>query len=188
MIVKASLKHFRMSARKVRLVADLIRGMDIERAKIQLKFLPKKAADVILKLLNSAVANAENNLKLQKDNLYISKILVDSGPILKRWLPRAHGRATPIRKRTSHITIILDEKEPSKAKAKPEKKTAEKPELAEVKKEEIKPELDLDKSFVAEEEKKKEETRKGWQETQRPEAEKRGFDKAINKIFRRKSF
>lgn len=116
MEVKAKLNNLRMSPRKVRLVANLIKKMDVNVAKAQLKFLTKRAARPIGKLLDSAIANAENNFSLDKNNLYISKILVDSGSTLKRWLPRAFGRATPIMKRTSHITIILSEKIPSKSK------------------------------------------------------------------------
>jgi large subunit ribosomal protein L22 len=110
MPISAKLKYLRISPRKVRLVANLIRGMDAEEAKTQLKFLPKRAAGPILKLLNSAVANAEHDFNLSKENLYISKITVDAGPSLKRWMPRAMGRATPIMKRTSHVTIVLEER------------------------------------------------------------------------------
>jgi large subunit ribosomal protein L22 len=84
----------------------------VEEAERQLKFLPKKAAKPILKLLNSAVANAQHNVNLAKEGLYIANIIVDAGPILKRWRARAMGRATPIMKRTSHITLVLDQKEP----------------------------------------------------------------------------
>ncbi len=109
-MIKAKLRHLRISPRKVRLVANLIKGLTIEEAERQLKFLTKRAALPILKLLNSAVANAENNNKLTKENLYISNIVVDVGPSLKRWRPRAMGRAFPILKRTSHITLTLDQK------------------------------------------------------------------------------
>jgi len=109
-MIKAKLRHLRISPRKVRLVANLIKGLTIEEAERQLKFLTKRAASPILKLLNSAVANAENNNKLTKENLYISNIVVDVGPSLKRWRPRAMGRAFPILKRTSHITLTLDQK------------------------------------------------------------------------------
>ncbi len=111
MQIKAQLKRLRTSPRKVRLVADLIRGMDVEDAKSQLEFVSKKSSKQLLKLLNSAIANAQNNFNLDVSNLYISKIVVDEGPTLKRWRPRAMGRAASIRKRTSHITIVLDERE-----------------------------------------------------------------------------
>jgi len=110
MKITASLNRFRMSPRKVRLVVDLARGMNVEQAKIQLKFLNKKAARPILKLLNSAVANAKNNFKLDEKNLYISEIFVNEGPTLKRWRARAMGRSAQIRKRTSNIKIGLEEK------------------------------------------------------------------------------
>ncbi len=112
-MIKAKLRHLRMSPRKVRLVADAIRGLDVESAQNQLEFMNKRAARPMLKLLKSAVANAEHNSAaagLKRDNLYISELRVDEGPTLKRWMPRAMGRATPINKRTSHITIVLDEK------------------------------------------------------------------------------
>ncbi len=111
MEVKAKLRYLRISPRKVRLVIDLIRGLDTQEAIEQLNFMPKRSALPVLKLINSAVANAENNFKLKTDNLYIKKITADEGPKLKRWKPRAFGRATPILKRSSHITLILDERE-----------------------------------------------------------------------------
>ena len=110
MQVSAKLRHLRMSPRKVRLVADVIRGLDVKNAQNQLSFMNKRAAKPVLKLLNSAVANAEHNFKFKKDNLYISELRVDEGAILKRWRARAMGRAAPINKRTSHILIVLSEK------------------------------------------------------------------------------
>jgi large subunit ribosomal protein L22 len=109
MDVKAQVKYIRMSPQKVRLVADLMRGQKVLAASDQLKFVNKLAAKPLQKLLNSAIANAENNFDLKKDNLYIKEIKVDEGPSLKRWMPRARGRATPLRKRTCHIFIGLAE-------------------------------------------------------------------------------
>ena len=109
MEVKAKAKYIRMSPRKVRLVADVVRGLAVEKAMDQLVFVKKHAVRPIEKLLNSAVANAENNFELEKKNLYIKEIKINEGPTLKRWKPRARGRATPIRKRTSHIDIVLAE-------------------------------------------------------------------------------
>ena len=109
MEVQAKAKYIRMSPRKVRLVVDLVRGFNTSEALTQLKFLRKDAVLPVKKLIESAIANAEHNFKLKKENLYIKKITVDKGPILHRWQPRARGRATPIRKRTCHITIVLDE-------------------------------------------------------------------------------
>lgn len=114
MEVKAKAKFIRMSPRKVRLVASLIKGLDVQKALTQLEFTNKWAARPISKLIDSAIANAENNFKLEKDNLYIKDIRVDQGPTIKRWKPRAHGRATMIRKKMSHIFLTLEEKVPSK--------------------------------------------------------------------------
>ena len=109
MEVKASLKHLRTSPRKVRLVADMIRGAKVDKALNQLKLTNKKVTSPLNKLLMSAISNAENNFELKKDNLVIKEIRVDDGATLKRWMPRAYGRATPIRKRSSHIMITLSE-------------------------------------------------------------------------------
>lgn len=110
MPVKVHLRHLRISPRKVRLVIDLIRGMDVEEAENQLEFFPKRAAEPVLKLLRSAIAAADHDFKLDKKGLYISKVVVDEGPTLKRWMPRAMGKAAAIHKRTSHITLVLDNK------------------------------------------------------------------------------
>ena len=96
-----------MSPRKVRLVVNTIRGLSVAAAETRLNFLPKLAAQPVLKLLNSAVANAEHNFKLDKKDLYVKFIVADGGPTLKRFRPRAFGRAAPIRKRTTHISLIL---------------------------------------------------------------------------------
>lgn len=132
MPITAKLRYLRISPRKVKLVADLIKDLTVEEAERQLKFLTKKAARPILNLLNSAVANAQHNNNLTKENLYLDKIIVEAGPILKRWRARAMGRAAPIMKRTSHVTLILEEK-PSSAKAgagkEEKKKEAKEPEL-----------------------------------------------------------
>jgi len=109
MPVNVKLRHLRISPRKVRLIADLIRGKKVEAAKTQLQFLNQKAAYVLLKFLNSATATARNDFHLDESNLYISKLLVDEGPKLKRWRPRARGMAYKIQKKTSHITLVLDE-------------------------------------------------------------------------------
>lgn len=111
-----------MSPRKLRLVVDVVRGQKVEPALDQLKFIKKLAGKPVMKLINSAVANAENNFSLVKSNLFIKEIRVDEGPTLKRWLPRAHGRATPLRKKTGHISLVLAEiKESGERKAKKQK-------------------------------------------------------------------
>lgn len=123
MEARAKLSHLRMSPRKVKLVSDLICGLDTSQAEAQLKFINKKAAFPLLKLLKSAVANAVNNYKLDKNNLYIKRIIINEGPKLKRYRPRAMGRATEILKRSSNIDMLLAEKVESKA-VKKEKKAA----------------------------------------------------------------
>jgi large subunit ribosomal protein L22 len=110
MEVKARLKFVRISPRKAQLVADLVRGKGSEEALNILTFTKKSAAKIIIKLLKSAIANATQKKNIDVDRLYIKKITVDQGPTMKRFQPRALGRATTIRKRTSHITIVLDEK------------------------------------------------------------------------------
>jgi large subunit ribosomal protein L22 len=124
--VKAKLNHFRVSPRKVRLVADLVKGLPVDAAIRQLAFSNKRSGAALLKLLKSAVSNAKNNLHLSSENLYIKEFRVDEGPVFKRYMPRARGRATAIRKKTSHISLILDEmkikekvKEKNKAKTNP---------------------------------------------------------------------
>lgn len=109
MEVKASLKHLRIAPRKTRLVAALIRNMEVNKAANQLKFLNKKAAKPVLKLLQSAISSSVNNYDLDKNNLLIKEIKIEDGKTLKRWMPKAHGRATVIRKRMSHIYITLAE-------------------------------------------------------------------------------
>ena len=106
---KAAANYIRISARKVRLVADNVNGKPVEQALNVLTFTPKKAARLLLKVLKSAVANAEQNPSVDVDTLYVKRIWVDEGPTLKRWRPRAQGRAYRINKRTSHVTIVLDE-------------------------------------------------------------------------------
>lgn len=113
MTVEAKLKYLRQSPRKVRLAANVIRGLDVEVAQEKLRFINKKAAAAILRLLDSSIANAENNFELKKNNLIIKEIKVNEGSTLKRWMPRAFGRASAINKRTSHINIILEEKIPT---------------------------------------------------------------------------
>ncbi len=89
---------------------DLIRGLDVAAARLQLSVLPKRGAGIVLKVLNSAAANAEHNHQLKLDNLYVAKAFVDQGPTLKRFTAKAFGRGATIRKRTSHITLVLDDK------------------------------------------------------------------------------
>jgi len=108
----ALLKFARISPRKVRLVADAIRGKDVSEAIEVLKYTQKRSAPILNRLIWSAVNNAkEKKSSIDPDQLYVKFITVDGGPTLRRWRPRAHGRATRIRKRTSHIRVVLDERE-----------------------------------------------------------------------------
>ena len=107
----ASLKFARISARKVKIVADLIRGKDIDEALAIVKFTPKASSDIVEKLLKSAIANAENNHEMKRESLYVAEIYANQGPTLKRIRPAAKGSAVRIRKRTSHITIVLKERD-----------------------------------------------------------------------------
>jgi large subunit ribosomal protein L22 len=111
MNARAQATHVRQSPYKVRRVLDLVRGLPVDEARVVLEFTNRKAAGTIVKVLNSAVANAEHNFALDADELYVAEAYADEGPTLKRWRPRARGRATKIRKRTSHITIIVAETE-----------------------------------------------------------------------------
>lgn len=113
-----------MAPRKVRLVVDVVRGMSVAEAEMRLTFLPKAAAMPVLKLLRSAVANAEHNFKLSRETLFVKTITVDGGPVLHRWRARAMGRAAPIRKRTSHIMLIVSDEKPAAKGKKAVKKAA----------------------------------------------------------------
>ena len=106
-VVRASARFVRIAPRKARLIADQVRGLHIEQARALLQFSPRGAAEDIRKLLDSAAANAENNHDLDGEEMRVSTITVDEGPTLKRYRPRAQGRATPIHKRTSHIAVAL---------------------------------------------------------------------------------
>jgi large subunit ribosomal protein L22 len=109
METKAVAKYIRISPQKARLVADVVRGQDVETAITTLRFMPKKAAQILRKVVESAVANAEQMETIDVDTLYVKEIQINGGPMLKRFRPRAMGRATRILKRTSHITVVVDE-------------------------------------------------------------------------------
>ena len=175
MAVIAKLNYLRIAPRKVRLVADLIRGKKVEEARNILNFTIKKANQPLIKLLKSAIANAENNFQLNKENLYISKITVDEGPKLKRWMPRARGSAAEIQKKTSHITIVLDEieKRPKRLKRAPRPSRKAGVPVAEG-------DLGIEKAMPKAEKPK----------IRKPEiaVPKPKIERAIRKIFRRKAF
>ena len=107
----ATLKYARISSRKVKIVADLIRGKNVDEALAIVKFTPKAASEIVEKLLKSAIANAENNHGMKSNNLYVAEIYANQGPTLRRIRPAAKGSAVRIRKRTSHITIVLKERD-----------------------------------------------------------------------------
>ncbi|MGI6463399.1 MAG: 50S ribosomal protein L22 [Clostridiales bacterium] len=107
----AEMKYVRMSPRKLQIICDVIRGKDVKFARALLEHTPKIGREPLIKVLDSAVANAENNFEMDSDNLYIEKVFVNGGPILKRGRPRAHGRMSRINKRTSHITLVVAERD-----------------------------------------------------------------------------
>lgn len=109
METKAVARYIKVSPFKVRIVANNIKGLGVDKAINQLRFAPQKGARVLLKVVQSALANAEQTGKIDVDTLFVKNVYVDEGPTMKRWRARAMGRATPILKRSSHITVILDE-------------------------------------------------------------------------------
>lgn len=136
MEVRAHLRYLRIAPRKVRLVINLIRGMQVDRALDQLSVLPKASTLPVTKLLKSAIANAENNFQLNQKDLYIKTIVANEGPKLKRYRPRAFGRAAEILKRMTHVTIVLEDKGKTPAPkkgVKPVKAETTKVEAADVK-------------------------------------------------------
>ncbi|MBN2645264.1 MAG: 50S ribosomal protein L22 [Desulfuromonadaceae bacterium] len=110
MEAKAKLKYARMSAQKARLVVDMVRGKKVQEALNILRFSPQKPAAIVAALVKSAIANAEQKGVADVDRLYVKTIMVDQGPALRRFIPRAQGRASRIRKPTSHVQVVLDEK------------------------------------------------------------------------------
>ena len=106
---RATAKYVRIAPRKVKIVVDLIRGKSVKEAEAILLYTPKAATEPVMKVLKSAVANAENNLEMNRDELYVAEVYANQGPTLMRFRPRAQGRASRIRKRTSHITVVLDQ-------------------------------------------------------------------------------
>jgi len=177
MKITAKLNYLRIASRKVRLVADLIRAKKVEEAQDILNFATKKAAEPLFKLLNSAVANARNNFQIEPNNLYIKEITVDEGPKYKRWMPRARGQAYEIQKKTSHITLVLEERVSGAKKKKAIKKVAKKV---------------VSKERKEEPEAKKEAPKKEIFKKEKPKLEvklaKPLITRGIKRIFRRKAF
>lgn len=176
-----------MPNRKVKLVADLIIGMDVADAINQLDVVAKKSSPFMVKLLNSAIANGENNFGIDRDNMYVFDVIVKEGITLKRWMPKAYGRATPIRKRSSQIEIVIEEREEGK-----NRKTQD--QLEKEKKARIAAKKKIEKEAAKESEVEKEEVAEGSVKEVKKK-EKAGVKKDAaapnagwaNKIFRRKS-
>ena len=167
-LIKAKLNYLRIAPRKVRLVADLIRRQKAVDALQQLQFLNKKATLPLIKLLQSAIANAKNDFQVEESNLFISKITVDEGPKLKRWRAVSRGRAAPIQKKTSHITLVLEPMEGKKLKLKNKKSTK----IQNKKDKEIRKDAKIKKPKT-----------KIEKETMKPKTETK-----VKRVFRRKAF
>jgi len=196
MQVKAKAKYIRISPRKARLVADVIRGLDAQDAINKLALINKKAVVSISKLLKSAIASAEHNHELSVDNLFIKAITVNDGPTYYRWMPRAFGRATQLRKRTSIIDLIVSEKVESTEKkdVKTEKKTVIKTEKLDHKLDNSKQKDSIDSSKKdsvskdTEEEKKEDSfSKSSYKATQQHKEGQKKEKGAFKKMFRRKS-
>ena len=166
MQVTAQLNNLRIAPRKVRLVAKVLRGMPVEKAEAQLNFTIKRSSGPMMKLLKSAISNAENNFGLVKENLFIKELIVNEGIKMKRSMPRAMGQAGLIEKKSSHIKIVLEEKVAGLK--------AKKPEL-----------VAKEAKGVTEEEKMHDKAKKPIIETQKPAAKK--VMGGVRKFFRRKS-
>lgn len=174
MEIKAQLNHLHIAPRKVRLVASLIRGREIKAAKLELHHLSKRSALPLLKLVQSAVANAKHNFDLVEDSLRIKSIVVNQGPAFKRYRPRAFGRAALIRKETSHVSLILETvaKDSKMALLSQRKKSKSGPIIREVKLEDLKKGVETKEKIVA-----------GEKKAVRPRTKPIDF---VRKIFRRK--
>ena len=190
MKIIATLKNLRISPRKVRLVADSIVGMDANVALVQLRHVLKKTSTPMEKLLKSALANAENNFGLDKDNMFVSSVLVGEGARLKRWLPRAQGRATLILKRTSHIKLELEERVEGKNKKTKQQLEKEKKQREADKEKMMKEEMAAIEKEEKEGETAAENTEKDKLKKITPQKEtlKKGQDSGfLKKVFQRKS-
>lgn len=172
MEIKAQLNYLRIAPRKVRLVTALLKGMSTKRAELELRHLPKRSSTNLMKLLKSAVANAKHNFQVEESELYIKDIGVNQGPVLKRSMPRAFGRAAPIMKRSSHVCITLETKV-SRDRVRPQNKGA--PVVRDVTEEDVKEEF-----FAVSKEENK---------TAAPKVLKSGTKRAdfIKRMFRRKA-
>lgn len=184
--VTAQLNNIRIAPRKSRLVANLVKGLDVPEALGQLEVNVKKTSSFMEKLILSAVANAENNLGLDKTNLYVQEVLVGEGPVLKRWMPKAFGRAGKILKRTSKIKLTLEERIEGKGRKTKEEMEEEKKKRLEEKKKQLK---EMQKESEAEEKTQKKESKIEKIDDKREDkhSNKESKNKWGEKIFRRKS-
>jgi len=181
----AKLNNIRVAPRKARLVARLVKGMDVAEAVSQLDANVKKAGPFMKKLILSAVANGENNFGLDKDNLYVFDVQVGDGPTMKRWMPKAFGRAGQILKRTSKINLVLEERVEGKGRKTKEQMEEEKKKRLEEKKKQMK-EMEEEAKEAKEDSKKAQEERK--EDMRDVEKGNKGIKSKIGeKIFRRKS-
>jgi len=181
MPVSVKLNYLRIAPRKVRLLADLVRGKSVQEALDTLNFTVKKSARPLLKLLKQAVADAKNNFQLETADLYISKITVDEGPKNKRWRPRSRGQAYEIQKKTSHITVVLGEKMKTGKKGKKAKGAAEKVQTVEPV---------VEKAAVAEKTPSQIKPSAKWKKFE-PADKRRKMEtgkETVKKIFKRKAF
>ena len=185
MKVKAGLNNLRISPRKTKLVADSIKRLDVNEALSQLDTQIKGASPYIKKLLGSAIANGENNLGIDRDNMYVYDVVVGAGRSLKRWMPKAFGRAGKILKRTSNIEIILEERVEGKGRKTKEQLEKEKKERAEQRKAlEKKREQEREKAEMEEKSSKAEKIGEAKEEKIKRESRSKGW---TSRIFRRKS-
>lgn len=193
MKVIAKMKNLRIAPRKTKLVVDLVRGLGTEEALIQLDHCPKKTASYMKKLVLSAIANGENNFGIDRKNMFISETFVGAGPVLKRWMPKAFGRAGRILKRTSQITVVISEIIEGKGRKSPEQLEKERKDRLEEKKrleKEARKNQEQTEKKEAEEKKKKPSVKSGSvakkeeEKKDKNKSEKKGW---ASKIFRRKS-
>ncbi len=184
MKVSAKLNNIRIAPRKTRLVANLIKGLDVDEAINQLNSTVKGGCEPFLKLLQSAVANGENNFGIDKANMFVFNALVNEGPVLKRWKPRAFGRAGRILKRTSKIELILEERVEGKGRKTKEQLEQERKSREEKRKKEMK-QLEKDQDAKEKETVKKKEVKQEKDNNELRSKENKGS--WTNKIFRRKS-
>lgn len=191
MKVVAKLKNLRISPRKVRLVANFIKGLDVAEALYQLENNVKKSNPIMKKLLESAIGNAENNFGLDKDNLYVYSTKVCAGATLKRWMPRAFGRASTILKRTSQIELVLEERVEGKGrKSKEEMEKEKQKRLEEKKKQEKEAQKEREKQEEGMKKAEREIVAKNIEKTKEIDKAKKGGEtkgSLASRIFRRKS-